>query len=87
MDPDNVANKYAVCAKKKQLCNCGNILFIVGHSPLGKNGRFANSIFYFLHAGSYSECNIIITSKEVNLGDGERMQVACLMSISGLKTC
>ena len=24
IDPDNVADKYAVCVKKKQLCNCVN---------------------------------------------------------------
>ena len=31
-----------------------------------------NPILYFLYEDSYSEYNIIIASKEVNLGDGKR---------------
>lgn len=41
-------------------------------SSFNKNGRFVNPILYFLHEDSYSEYNIIIASKEVNLGDGKR---------------
>ena len=42
MEPDNVMDKYAVCVKKNTS--------IVGHLPLGKNGKFAKMIFYFLRA-------------------------------------
>jgi len=78
MEPDNVVDKYAVCVKKNDE--------IVGHLPLGKNGRFAKTIFYFLRADSYGKCNVIITGKAVNLGDGDGMQVPCLLKISGTKT-
>lgn len=40
-------------------------------SPPSKTGRFTKTIFYFLHA----ECKNIITGKEVNLVDGEWIQV------------
>ena len=40
MEPDNVMDKYAVCVKKNTS--------IVGHLPLGKNGKFAEMIFHFL---------------------------------------
>ena len=42
MEPDNVMDKYAVCIKKNTS--------IVGHLPLGKSGKFAKMIFYFLRA-------------------------------------
>ena len=73
MEPGNVVDKYAVCVKKNNM--------IVGHLPLGKNGRFAKTIFYFLRADIYAKCKVIITGKEVNLGDGEGMQVPCLLKI------
>ena len=77
MEPDNVIEKYAVCVKKDNV--------IVGHLPLGKDGRFAKMVFYFLRADRYAECKVIITGKEVNLGDGEGMQVPYLLKISGTK--
>ena len=77
MEPTNVADKYAVCVKKSNI--------IVGHLPLGKSGRFAKTIFYFLRADSYAECNVKITGKAVNLGDGEGMKVPCLLNIVGRK--
>ena len=58
---------------------------IVGHLPLGKDGRFAKMIFYFLRADRPAEYKVIITSKEVNLDDREGMQVLCLLKISGTK--
>ena len=42
-------------------------------------------MFYFLRADRYAVCKVIITGKEVNLGDGKRMQVSCLLKISGTK--
>ena len=57
----------------------------MNHARSGKSGRFVNPILYFLHEDSYSEYNIIITSKQVNLGYGEKIQVACLVTISGTK--
>ena len=77
MEPDNVVYKYAVCVKKNNV--------IVGHLPLGKNGRFAKMIFYFLRTDRYAEYKVIITGKEANLGDGEGMQVPYLLKISVTK--
>ena len=58
---------------------------IIGHLSLGKDGRFAKMIFYFLRANRSAECKVVITVKEFNLGDGEAMQVLCLLKISGTK--
>ena len=74
MEPDNVMDKYAVCVKKNT--------FIVGHLPLSKNGKFAKMIFYFLRADQDAECKVVITVKEVNLGDWDGMQVPCKLKIS-----
>ena len=67
MEPDNEVDKYAVCVKKENV--------VVGHLPLGKNGKFAKMIFYFLRADQYATCEVIITGKPTNLGDGDGMQV------------
>ena len=48
MEPDNVVDKNEVCCVKKN-----NL--IVGHLPLGKDGRFAKIIFYFLRVDRYAE--------------------------------
>ena len=80
MEPDNVMDKYAVCVEKNT--------FIVGHLPLSKNGKFAKMIFYFLRADQDAECKVVITGKEVNLGNGYGMQVevaSCKLKISGLR--
>ena len=63
MEHDNVMDKYAACVKRNTS--------IGGHLPLGKNGKFAKMIFYFFRADQDAECKIIITGKEVNLGDGD----------------
>ena len=77
MEPENVFDKDAVCVKKDNV--------IVGHLPHCKNERFAKMIFHFLRADKYAEYKVIITGKEVNLSDGEGMQVSCLLQISGTK--
>ena len=52
LEPDNVV---VVCVKKKNV--------IVGHLPLGKDGRFAKMLFYFFRADRYAECKVKITGK------------------------
>ena len=52
LEPDNVV---VVCVKKKNV--------IVGHLPLGKDGRFAKMLLYFLRADRYAECKVKITGK------------------------
>ena len=75
MEPDNVMDKCAVCVKKNPST--------VGHLPLVKNGKFPKMIFYFLRADQDAECKVVITDKEVNLGDGDGMQVPYKLKISG----
>ena len=62
-EPDNPMDKYAVCVKNENT--------IVGHLPLGKSGKFAKTIFYFLRADELSSCKIVVTGKPVKLGDGK----------------
>ena len=78
IEPNNPVDKYAVAVKKGEK--------IVGHLPLGKNGKFAKTIFYFLRADPYGKCNITVTGKAVNLGDGDGMQVPCVLRLSGQKS-
>ena len=77
IEPHNPVDKYAVAAKKDER--------VVGHLPLGENGKFAKTIFYFLRADPYGKCNITLTAKAVNLGDGDGMQVSCILHLSGQK--
>ena len=74
MEPDNVMDKCAVCVKKNTS--------IEGHLHLGKNVKFPEMIFYSLRADQDAECKVVITGKEVNLGEGGRMQVPCKLKIS-----
>ena len=76
MEPANPADKYAVAIKKNNV--------VVGHLPLGCSGKFAETIFHFLRADEWSECEVIVTGKPVNCGDG--MQVPCLLKFHGQKS-
>ena len=70
-------DKYTVCVKKENE--------IVGQLPLGKDGKFAKTVFYFLRADEYGSCNVLIKGKPVNLGDGDGMQVSCTLNFVGRK--
>ena len=59
---------------------------VVGHLPLGCSGKFAKTIFYFLRADEWSECKVIVTGKPVNRGDGDGMQVPCLLKFHEQKS-
>ena len=74
-EPGNPKHKYAVCEKKNEC--------ILGLLPLGKTGNFAKTIFYFLRAYKYSVCEVEITGRSVNLGDGKEMQVPCKLKLTG----
>ena len=65
IEPHNPVDKYAAIVKKDEK--------VVGHLPLGENGKIAKKTFYFLLADSYGKCNITVTGKTVNLGDGDGM--------------
>ena len=75
MEPANPVDKYAVAVKKNNV--------VVGHLPLGCSGKFAKTIFYFLRADEWSECKVIVTGKPVHRGDGDGMQVSCLLKFHG----
>ena len=65
-------DKFAVCVKKENE--------IVGHLPLGKDGKFAKAVFCFLRTDEYGSWNVFIKEKPVNLGDGDGMQVSCTLT-------
>ena len=72
-----MVDKYAVCVKKNNE--------IVGHLQLGKDGKFAKTVFYFLRADEYSSCDILVKGKPVNLGNGDGMQVPCSLNFTARK--
>ena len=72
---DNPMDKFVVTVKKNQN--------IEGHLKKGKTGRFAKTLFYFLRSDSYSKCHAKVTWKRCNLGDGDGLQVPCILNISG----
>ena len=78
IEPHNPVDKYAVTVKKDEK--------VVGHLPLWENGKFAKTIFYFLRADLYGKCNITVTGKAVNLGNGDGMQVPCILHLSEQKS-
>ena len=49
MESNNLMDKYAVAVKRSDES-------IVGHLPLGKSGKFAKTIFYFLKANKKHSC-------------------------------
>ena len=65
IEPPKPVDKYAVTVKRDEK--------VAGHLSLGENGKFAKTIFYFLRADPYGKCNITVTGKAVNLGDGDGM--------------
>ena len=72
---DNPMDKFVVTVKKNQN--------IEGNLKKGKTGRFAKTLFYFLRSDSYSKCHAKVTWKRCNLGDGDGLQVPCILNISG----
>ena len=68
-----------LCGEMKQICGSRPKNVVMGHLPLGCSGKFAKTIFYFLRADEWSECKVIVTGKPVNRGDGDGMQVPCLL--------
>ena len=58
---------------------------IVGHIPLGKDGKYAKTVFYFLSSDKYGSCNVLIKKKPANLGHGDGMQVSCTLNFFGRK--
>ena len=72
IEPHNPVDKYAVAVKKDE-------------KVVGENGKFTKTIFYFLCADPYGKCKITVTGKAVNLGDGDGMQVHCILHLVSLR--
>jgi len=73
MESTNIMDKYAVAVKKDD----GEV---IGHLPLGKSGKFAKTIFYFLKTDKTHGCTITVTGKAINARDGLGMKVPCKLS-------
>ena len=70
MEPTNKLDKYALAVTGKD----GDV---IGHLPLGKSGKFAKTVFYFLESDKNHHCKITVTGKTINAGDGLGMKVLC----------
>ena len=77
METSNPVDKYTMSVNKDDL--------IVGHLPLGKNGKISKTIFYFFQADRYTAREVVITGKAINLGDGDVKQVPCTLKNNGKK--
>ena len=70
MESNNLMDKYAVAVKRGD----GNI---VGHLPLGKSGKFAETILYFLKPNKKHSCIIKVLGKAINSADALGIKVPC----------
>ena len=77
METSNPVDKYTMSVNKDDL--------IVGHLPLGKNGKISKTIFYFFQADRYTAREVVITGKAINLGDGDVKKVPCTLKNNGKK--
>ena len=74
-EPENEYDKYAVAVER-----CGDV---VGHLSKGRSARFNKTVSYFLRASNENRCRVEVTGKRVNLGDGEGLQIPCILHFSG----
>ena len=70
MESNNLMDKYAVADRRSDEG-------IVGHAPLGRSGKFAKTIFYFLNTNNKHSCVIRVLRKAINDDDGLGMKVPC----------
>ena len=73
--PKNVYDKHAVVVEI-----CG---YAVRHFYKGRSTRFTKNVSYFLGASNENCCQVEVTGKRVNLGDGEGLQTPCILHFSG----
>ena len=74
-EPENEYNKYAVAVERY-----GDV---VGHISKGRSAHFAKTISYFLRASNENCCWVEVTGQRVNLGNGEGLQIPCILHFSG----
>ena len=75
LEPENEYDKYAVAVER-----CGDV---VGHLSKGRSAHFSKTVSYYLRASNESCCRVEVTGKRVNLGDGEGLQILCILHFSG----
>ena len=56
---------------------------MIGNLSEGRSARFARTVSYFLRASNENYCRVEVTGKRVNLGDGEGLQIPCILHFSG----
>ena len=74
-EPENEYNKYAVAVER-----CGDV---VGHLSKGRSACLTKTVSYFLCASNDNCCRVEVTGKRVNSGDGEGLQIPCILHFSG----
>ena len=74
-EPENEYEKYAVAVER--------CVDVVGHLSKERSARFAKTVSYFLRASNENCCRVEVTGKRVNLGDGEGLQIPCILHFSG----
>ena len=52
------------------------------HLFKGRSARFVETVLYFLRASNENCCRVEVTDKRVNLDDGERLQIPCILLFS-----
>ena len=50
----------------------------------GKTGRFAKTNFLLLASSPYDRCDVRVSSKAINQGNGQGMKVPCIPAFTGL---
>ena len=73
-EPENEYGKYAVAVER-----FGDV---PGHLSKGKSAGFAKTVLYFLRASNENCCRVEVTGERVNLGDGEGLQIPCILHFS-----
>ena len=74
-EPENEYDKYTVTVER-----CGDV---VGHLSKGRFARFTKTVSYFLRVSNENCCWVEVTGKRVNLGNGEGLQIPCILHSSG----
>ena len=74
-EPENEYNNYAVAVER-----CGDVVW---HLSKGRSARFAKIVSYFLRASNENCCWVEVTGKRANLGNGEGVQIPCILHVSG----
>ena len=75
-EPENECDKYALAVER-----CRDV---VGHLSKGRSAHFAKTVLYFLPASNENCCRVEVTRERVNLGDGEGLQIPCILHFSGV---